>query len=490
MATATKTLGSIYWHDYETFGVSPQHDFPSQFAGLRTNFELEIVPESEPSSFYCKPPTDYLPDPTACLITGITPQFALAEGLIEPAFAARIHREFAQPGTVSAGYNSMRFDEEFTRQLLWRNGLEPYEREYANGNARFDLIDVMRMTYALRPKGLQWPIVDGKPSFKLELLAKANALEHTKAHDALSDVHATLNLARRQKAAQPKLWAHAFALRHKNVAASFLDYANAVPVIHVSQRFSAERGCLALVLPLSLHPGRSGQVIVYDLMSDPSALLTLDAEAIAERLYLKQADLPEEQPRVPLKLVHLNRCPMLAPLSALKDVDTARIKLDVALCLQHAAQIKAKLAQIQQKVRAVYALEAPFPTVALQTDWPRQNPALYDGFAPPKDRAQLKALLQNPPNHWPVPSPEFIDPRIKALVQLYRARHFPETLTPAEHSLWRSMRSAKLEFGERNFTSFFSEINRLRTTTEIVEKLGLLDELQSFGIGLQRELGI
>jgi exodeoxyribonuclease I len=457
---------------------------------LRTNFNLEILPEQDCCSVYCKPPPDYLPDPTACLITGITPQFALQNGLPEPEFAARIHREFAQPGTVSAGYNSMRFDEEFTRQLLWRNGFEPYEREYANGNARFDLIDVMRMTYALRPAGMHWPIVDGKPSFKLELLAKANALEHTKAHDALSDVHATLHLARQQKAAQPKLWAHAFALRHKNVAASFLDYANAVPVVHVSQRFSAERGCLALVMPLALHPGRSGQVIVYDLMSDPSGLIELDAEAIAERLYLKQVDLPESEARVPLKLVHLNRCPMLAPLSVLKGVDTARVKLDVALCLNHAEQIKMGLAKLQQKVRAVYALEPPFPAANPQADWPRQNPSLYDGFAPPKDRAQLKALLQNPPKHWPVSLPEFIDPRIKPLLQLYRARHFPETLNPAEQAHWHSMRIAKLQFGERNFTRFFSEINQLRIGAESIEKLSVLDELQAYGMGLQRELGI
>jgi len=485
---AADSTASIYWHDYETFGVSSQLDFPAQFAGLRTNLELDILPDSPASSFYCRPPPDYLPEPAACLITGITPQFALENGLLEPAFAKRVHGEFAKAGTVSAGYNSMRFDEEFTRQLLWRNGYEPYEREYANGNARFDLIDVMRMTYALRPEGMHWPIVDGKPSFKLELLAKANQLEHSRAHDALSDVYATLNLARKQKAAQPKLWAHAFSMRHKNVAASLLDYANATPVLHASQRFIAERGCLALVLPLAVHPSRSNQVIVYDLSVNPSQLLELDAEAIAERLYVKAEDLPEGEARIPLKLVHLNRCPMLAPLSVLTGVDTHRIQLDMAACLQHAERIKTALLTIQQKVRAVYALEPPFPSADLATDWPRQNPALYDGFAPPKDRAQLKALMQQEPKNWPVPTPEFIDSRIKALLQLYRARHFPETLSNTEARLWLKMRSARLEFGERSFSHFFSEIDRLRHTPEASSKQSLLDALQSYGLGLQREI--
>jgi len=485
---AAKSTASIYWHDYETFGVSSQLDFPAQFAGVRTNFELEILPDLPASSFHCKPPPDYLPEPLACLITGITPQFALANGLSEPEFAKRVHAEFAKAGTVSAGYNSMRFDEEFTRQLLWRNGFEPYEREYANGNARFDLIDVMRMTYALRPEGMQWPIVDGKPSFKLELLAKANQLEHSRAHDALSDVYATLNLARKQKAAQPKLWAHAFSMRHKNVAASLLDYANATPVLHVSQRFSAERGCLALVLPLARHPSRSNQVIVYDLSIEPGPLLALNAEAIAERIYVKAEDLPEGEARIPLKLVHLNRCPMLAPLSVLKGVDASRIQLDVTTCLQHAEQIKSALLAIQQKVRAVYALEPPFPSADLAIDWPRQNPALYDGFAPPKDRAQLKALMQQEPKNWPVPTPQFIDARLKALLQLYRARHFPKTLSHAEASLWHAMRSARLQFGERSFSHFFGEIERLRHTPEAASKQSLLDALQAYGLSLQTEL--
>ena len=198
----------------------------------------------------------------------------------------------------------------------------------------------------------------------------------------------------------------------------------------------------------------------------------------------------EGEARIALKLVHLNRCPMLAPLAVSKGVDLARFQLDLPACLQHAEHIKANLFAIQQKVRNVYALEPPFPAVEATKDWPRQNPALYDGFAPPKDRAQLKALMQQSPKHWPVPTPEFIDARLKALLQLYRARHFPETLSSTESALWQSMRSAKLQFGERSFSHFYSEISRLRSAPEAAAKQSVLDELQDYGLGLQRELGI
>ena len=189
----TLNQATILWHDYETWGVSPKFDKPSQFAGIRTDLDLNII--GEPEMFYCQPPQDYLPQPEACLVTGITPQKALREGLTEAEFAERIHSLFSQPNTCVAGYNSIRFDDEVTRYLLYRNFYDPYAREWQNGNSRWDIIDMIRACYALRPEGIEWPTVerDGQQvvSFRLELLTKANGIEHEAAHDAMSDVYAT-----------------------------------------------------------------------------------------------------------------------------------------------------------------------------------------------------------------------------------------------------------------------------------------------------------
>jgi len=161
---------SFYWHDYETFGVDPCRDRPAQFAGQRTNRDLE--PIGEPLVVYCKPARDVLPSPMSCLITGITPQRAERDGLIEAEFAARLHEELAEPGTCAAGFNSIRFDDEFTRNLLYRNFYDPYAREWENGNSRWDIIDLARMCYALRPAGVEWPRhADGAASFRLEDLS-------------------------------------------------------------------------------------------------------------------------------------------------------------------------------------------------------------------------------------------------------------------------------------------------------------------------------
>jgi len=327
-------MQTLFWHDYETFGADPWRDRPVQFAGIRTNLDLEIV--DEPVMFFGKPPREMPPHPEACLITGITPQQAEREGVIEAEFAARVHEQLAQPGTCGVGYNSLRFDDEVTRQLLYRNMYEPYGREWENGNSRWDLIDLVRMCQALRPEGIVWPTrEDGTPSFKLEHLAAANHLQQERAHDALSDVHALIDLARLIRVRQPRLWDWYFGLRRKQRVFELLDFATMTPVVHVSSRYPSSRHCLTVVVPLAAHPSRPAEIIVYDLTCDPSQWLALDEEEIADRVFTARADLPEGVTRIPLRTVRANRAPALAPLSVLQGVDLDRLQLDLAQIQSH-----------------------------------------------------------------------------------------------------------------------------------------------------------
>jgi len=244
---------SFLWYDLETFGRDPRRTRIAQFAAIRTDAELN--PIGEPVSLYCQPALDLLPSPEATLITGITPQQAMRDGLREAEFFARVHEELATPGTCAVGYNSIRFDDEFIRFGLYRNFHDAYEREWRDGNSRWDLLDVMRLMRALRPEGLEWPLrEDGAPSFKLDDLAGANGTREGNAHEALSDVRAMLGLARRMRAAQPRLWDYALRLRDKRHVAGLLDLVGATPVLHISSRYPATRHCAALVLPLARHP--------------------------------------------------------------------------------------------------------------------------------------------------------------------------------------------------------------------------------------------
>lgn len=454
---------TFLWHDYETFGATPRRDRPAQFAAIRTDAELNEV--GEPIMLYCQPAPDFLPDPQSCLITGITPQHCLEHGVPEHEFARRIEAAFSEPGTIGVGYNTIRFDDEVTRHLFWRNLIDPYAREWQNGCGRWDLLDVVRMTYALRPDGIEWPSKeDGKPSFRLEHLTAANGLVHDAAHDALSDVRATIALARLIRTAQPKLFDFCLELRRKDrVAAEMglhLEPARRQPFLHVSGMFPVEHGCLGLVWPLAQHPTNKNEVLVWDCRHDPSELAGLDVETIRTRLFTRSADMPEGMTRLPIKSVHLNKSPMLVGnLKTLQPQMAARWDIDLERGRAHAAlAVETTSARDMGAIWAeVFKKPAPSDDVDVDED-------LYGGFVGNGDRRKLESLRIEKPGALAGMRPSFEDERLGELFFRYRARNFPQTLSEAEQQQWEAHRAARLfdgAAGARTVDQLFMEIDAL-----------------------------
>lgn len=468
---------TLYWHDYETFGANPKMDRPAQFAGLRTDLDLNII--DDPLVEYCQPPTDLLPHPEACLITGITPQQAQEHGLPEPEFIARILAEFATPDTCSVGYNSLRFDDEITRHSLWRNFYDPYAREWQNGCSRWDIIDMARLTYALRPDGIEWPLrEDGAPSFKLEHLATANNLEQTRAHDALSDVYATIALAKLIRSKQPKLYDFVFSNKDKNSARGMLDLITRKPVLHVSQKFPADTGCISLVMPIAEHPVNKNAVIVYDLRHAPNDLIALSAEEIHERMFTPTEDLPEGIQRVPLKGVHTNKCPILAPAGMLNSAEAKRLQLNGDILRQHRDVLLQHIEDVADKVQAVFALGE----FEAGSD-PEQE--LYSGFVPNQDRKLCQQVITATEQDLLEPEFPFRDKRLHELLFRYRARYFPNTLNQAERDEWATWRGKRLEFAPDGGLTLEEYNGLLEQLSEHLagqtDKLQILVDLKSWG---------
>ncbi|MBP6395778.1 MAG: exodeoxyribonuclease I [Giesbergeria sp.] len=436
---------TFLWHDYETFGIDTRRDRPAQFASVRTDAQLNEI--GEPLMLYCQPSNDYLPDPASCLITGITPQIAWQRGVNEREFANRIEAEMAQPGTISVGYNSIRFDDEITRFMFWRNLMDPYAREWQNQCGRWDLMDVVRMVFALRPEGITWPTKDDgvTPSFKLEDLTRANGLAHEAAHDALSDVRATIALARLVRQHQPKLFDFALALHKKDRVAAELHLpataAHARPFLHVSGMFGAERGCLAVMWPLASHPTNKNEIIAWDLAQDPSELATLSAEQLRLRMFTRSADLPEGVKRLPIKTIHLNKSPMVvSQLKTLTPAMAQRWQMDMDAALAHAA-IARDLPDMSALWQAVFARQ-PEPGAPVD---PEQD--LYAGFVSNGDRHRLNELRAMGGAQLAQAKTSFDDPRLTELLWRYRARNFADSLSPEEEERWEAHRKARLMDG-------------------------------------------
>ena len=474
-------IRSFYWHDYETFGVDPVHDRPSQFAGVRTDADLNII--EDPLVIYCKPADDYLPSPQACLITGITPQKALQDGYPEAEFIAQINEAFSQPGTCAVGYNSLRFDDEVTRHTLYRNLRDPYGREWQNGNSRWDIIDMVRLTYALRPDGINWPRKeDGSPSFRLEELTVANGIAHEAAHDAMSDVLATIAVARLIKEKQPKLFDFVLKHKDKHSARQMLDTATLKPVFHISAKYPATRGCCALVAPVADHPTNKNQVIVYDLREDPSELINASPEQIRERVFTSQAELGEGVSRFPLKGVQLNKCPVLAPanmLSTLSKERLAELELDGDV-------LRANLAKLRNAPDLSARIAQAFDHQFDGSDLTDPDEQLYaGGFISNTDREKLNWLISEPVETLGEQEVRFEDERLPEMLFRYRARNYPGTLDGEEMERWEQFRSQRLmspKKGWRSLEAYGLELQKLAADPELSDRnRQILEDLHLYG---------
>lgn len=515
---------TFLWHDYETFGINPRQDRPAQFAAIRTDADLNVI--GEPIMLYCQPAPDYLPDPASCLITGITPQVCLLRGIPEHEFTAQIEAALSQPGTIGVGYNTIRFDDEFTRFMLWRNLRDPYAREWQNNCGRWDLLDVVRTAYALRPAGVNWPMKEiseeelqkinsaisnnatnniasqaintpstgqksignltkpTKPSFKLEDLTKANGLAHEAAHDALSDVRATIDLARLIKTTNPKLFDFCLSLHRKDRVAAELGLPttlqNARPFLHVSGMFPAERGCIAIMFPLAMHPTNKNELIAWDLSEDPSTLATLNTDEIRLRMFTRASELPPGMARLPIKTIHLNKSPVvISSLKTLTPDMASQWGIDMALQMKHAEN-----ATELPDMNAMWA--EIFKRTEVEKTIPDVDADLYGGFVGNNDRRRLNQLIALTPDKLLDARTGFEDERLEELYFRYKARNFPEVLNEDEQERWYEHCASRLQDGQggaRSLEAFYAQLNELSKTAD-TKGLAVLTALAEYGDSL------
>ena len=462
---------SLYWHDYETFGLNPGVDRPSQFAGIRTDLDLNVI--GEPNQWYCRPPNDYLPTPEACLVTGITPQYALQHGEFENQFIFNILQQFQQANTCVVGYNNIRFDDEVTRFALYRNFHDPYQREWQNGCSRWDIIDMVRACYALRPEGIEWVFDDNDaPSFKLELLTKANDIAHQQAHDAVSDVYATIAMAKLIKDKHPKLFDYCYSLRQKNKVLNELKLGTFTPLVHISGMFPAIQGCCSYILPIAAHPTNNNAVIVVDLNKDISQLLALSIEQIQAYLYTPTDDLPEGVIRPPLKLIHINKCPIIATAKTLTAERAKELGINAGQC-RKSIDLFNQNKPLVEKLTAVFNMEA-------KSNKPQQpEQKLYSGgFPTANDKQQSKAITTLSPQQIANHQVTFDDPNLDTLWWRYKARNYPESLSIEEQQKWARHREAYLS---EHIHSYVERIDLLAIEHQhSAEKIEILQKLSHY----------
>lgn len=423
---------TFFFYDLETSGLSGRDDRIMQFAGIRTNMNFEII--GEPINELVALNDDTLPSPEALMVTGITPQQTVADGYTEAQFADKILQEYFTSDTIVVGYNNIRFDDEFIRHLMWRTFRDPYEWSWSEGRSRWDLLDVVRMTRALRPEGIQWPVTeDGKATNRLELLTKTNGIEHYKAHDALSDVYALIAVTKLIRDNQPQLYDYLLKMRDKNEVKKLVNLDDKKPFVYTSGRYDAEHDKTTVAFPLT--SGKNGNVVVYDLRYDPTDFVGKNAKQLAEILYTPWEERQKDgYVKLPVKELQYNRAPAVAPLGVLEQADGwAKIHLDKDLVEKH-RKILLDNPGFAENIRSVFESRPEFKKS------PDPEAQLYDGFVGGKDKVRIQAVAAAGVQDLADFHPEFEDERLAPLLLHYKARNFPKSLSSDEVRLWETWR--------------------------------------------------
>jgi exodeoxyribonuclease-1 len=460
---------SFFFYDLETSGIDSKRDRIMQFAGQRTDMDLN--PIGDAINILVTLTNEVLPEPAAILVTRITPQKTHEEGYNEADFLKMFYEQVLTPDTIIIGYNNIKFDDEFMRCTLFRNMFDPYEWQLQQNRSRWDFLDVVRLTRALRPDGIQWPFDEnGVPSNRLEKLSAANGLEHDHAHDALSDVYALIGVAKLIKDKQPKLYDYLLKNRQKHIVDEFVAQSEQ-PFIYTSYTYPKEY--LHTTVVQRIAPGEyKGAYFVYDLRHDPTPWVAMSETELRAHCQIPKEERPDDHSFLPVRELKCNQCPAIAPYDVLRaDAEAQkRIGIDLEAVKRHAAVLKA---HPDFGKRAGAALKRSF-----EVD---EDPEcqLYDGFIPDIDKAKMAVVRAAGANELRGFDPGFSDKRLHQMLVRYKARNYPSSLTDDERAEWESYRTERLKKGLPHFVDELQKAVQSHTDSDaqyVLEELRLYAE--------------
>jgi len=273
-------MQTFLFYDIETSGLNPAFDQVLTFACIRTDLFLNEISREE---IVVRLRDDIVPSPGAFLTHRLDAQI-LEDGICEYDAALEIHALLNTPQTISIGYNSLGFDDEFLRFLFYRNLLDPYSHQFSDGCGRMDMLPVTLIYYLFCPQVLLWPVLEnGQPTMKLEHLTRQNKFETSgRAHEAMSDVESVVGLAK-AFSKHTKIWSYVHGFFDKN--ADF-ERMNGLRNSKLSKAYDME---LALMVSVSFGAGCNYMApVVYVGSSVPyknqSLWIRLDEEGMFERI--------------------------------------------------------------------------------------------------------------------------------------------------------------------------------------------------------------
>jgi exodeoxyribonuclease-1 len=234
--------------------------------------------------------------------------------------------------------------------------------------------------------------------------------------------------------------------------------------------FSAIQGCCSYILPIAQHPTNNNAVIVLDLNKDISQLSSLTVEQLQAYLYTATDDLPEGINRPPIKLIHINKCPIVASAKTLTAERAKELGVDAKQCRLSMDFFSANR-QLVEKLVAVFDTEA-----RVNKDQQPEQKLYSGGFPTANDKQQSKTICALSPQQIVNHEVNFDDPNLASLWWRYKARNYPQTLTIEEQQKWARHREAYLIDHTNDYVERLNilavEHQHSAEKIEILQKLG------------------
>ena len=392
--------------DTETTGLSPATDQVIQVAGMAVDKDLNYI-KGDQIVLDIKLRLDVVPNPYAFATHGISILGLIENGITEFEAAGHLKQWFrAEKNTMITGYNTRKFDDEVARNLFFRTMLDCYDHEWADGNSRSDIMQLTMLAYALRPEVINWPVKpDGGISMKLGDMARENGIDLTHAHDARFDCIATVELMRKLKAGNEKLWDYFLQLSDKKFVAAKLNARQ--PLVIVDRYIPRELGSVSMMLPVIEDKLQAGKMHCIDLREDPSEILRLSAEELRRRIFTPMAELKEGESIKSVRSMASNQAPLIADPLVFKGRGDLieRAGLDLAQCQKHAEMIAAD-PEFRARLQQAMVSEFPLPTDIYQGIY--SSGMIFDGEK--NLRGRQRVLTVEGPGQVILPAIVKVDP--------------------------------------------------------------------------------
>lgn len=454
-------MQTYLFYDLETTGLNKSFDQALHFAAIRTDLQFNEINRYE---LKIKLNPDVIPSPYA-MLTHHMRLSDIANGISEYEAAKQIHQWVNEPGTISLGYNTLSFDDEFLRFTFYRNLLPPYTHQFANRCSRMDIYPMTLLYYLFKNNALKWPVKEGKISLKLEELNNINQFVTGRAHHAMVDVEATLALAK-VFAEDREMWNYICGYFNKKTDQERLQKLGDDTALMVYGKLGYDRQYQSIVLSLGNHYHYNNQLLWLRL--DDKDFSLEPKESVVQNSFVLQKKLGEPGFILPLRERYLQQ-----------------VKPEVLNLAEKNKQWLSDNTDIFKLIREHYR-SFQYPQVA---DIDIDAGLYVNGFWSPQEEFFCKKFSHAKPEEKSKLIDKITNPRLYALALRILGRNYPGVLTDQQteefESYLQSTKDASKNIcdfkGEKrlNAQTAVSQIKELREIhSHDAEKMELLAELE------------